>query len=317
MIRTLARNPLLRTLTQNWWLPVLVAPLFSVFLGFTLPVAGALAAMMPLIYGAAVVGIASAACAHGGIAALREAWRHERQGHRFLCPHCLRFGEFRFACWACGHEVDPLIVHTRGAYVNDCAECGARLCARDGKLETAVQAFCRHCSRACEREIHHERRVRVIGTLRESDFTTVCDAIGVEPARTLGGIDRGGYDDGERMTFVLSLAKLPGFAAMLPDAHALWSIEQLWLDGSDGKSLDLGEASDRFLHRSGLSEARRQRLTVTVGGTVPDGPARRLLNARFGKVVYRVPPAALVGVSVRAALVEPALEAVEAMEGAG
>ena len=129
MIRTLARNPLLRSLTQNWWLPVLVAPFFVAFLG-----APALAALLPLLFGAMVVGIAGAACAHAGLAALQEGLRHERHGHRFLCPHCLRFGEFRYACGACGHEVDPLIVHTRGAYVNDCAECGAHLCARDGRM---------------------------------------------------------------------------------------------------------------------------------------------------------------------------------------
>jgi hypothetical protein len=315
MVRPLSRNPLLRSLVQNWWLPVLAAPALSIAWTTLSPTLAVLTAWLPVVYAAALVGIVGPVCLHAGVSALREELRHARRGHAFLCPHCLRFDELRFACGACGHEVEPLIVHTRGVYVNDCPDCGALIYSRDGESGKGVQALCRHCSRVCDREIYHERRVRVVGALRESDFTALCAAIGVQPARTLGGIDRGCHDDGDRLTFILSLAKLPGFAAMLPSAHALWTIEHLWLDGSESDPLELGEGVDRFLHRAGLSERQRQRMTLCVGGRVPENAARRLLAARFGRVAYRVAPAALIGAGASSVPAPP--DAVGVMEKAG
>ena len=39
-------------------------------------------------------------------------------GHRFLCPDCLHFGEPRYACGACGDEIEPFVVQTTKRAVN-------------------------------------------------------------------------------------------------------------------------------------------------------------------------------------------------------
>jgi len=295
MVYVLRRNPLVRFLLELWWLPVLGPLLLWIFLARYvsgwLPYPG----WVPVVYGAALAGIVGTACLNAAVAGLREDLRHRRARHRFLCPHCLRFSELRFACRACGAEVEPLIVHTHGAYVNDCAQCGAHLFSREEASGQGVQACCGYCSRVCEREVHHERQVRVVGVLRESDFTAFCAALGVPPERTRGGIDRAYYDDGVRLTFVLCLARLPGFVDLLPATHALWSVERIWLDGNDVEPLKLGEAVDRFLHRAGLTGAQRQAIRVYVGGEARDPALDRFLAARFGRVDRGIAPTEMVG----------------------
>lgn len=294
MVSPLFRNPLLRLLFQLWWLPVLAAPVLWVPLASWVPWLLPHPAWVPIAYGAVLAGIAGTAGLHAAGVTLWEGLRHARRGHRFLCLHCLHFSEFRFACGACRSEVEPLIVHTRGAYVNDCPQCGAVLFSRDGETGVGVQAGCRHCGRVCEPEVYHERQVEVVGALRESDFAAFCAAIGAVPTRPLAGIPMGWHDSGTRLTVVLSVGELPTHAAMLPATHAIWAVERIWMDGSDVEPLKLGEAVDRFLGRTRLSAARRQDLVLCIGGEIPDGPASRLLTARFGTVVGHVAPAALV-----------------------
>jgi hypothetical protein len=249
---------------------------------------------VPVGYAAVLTGIVAAAGLHAAGAALREGLRHTSSDHRFLCPHCLRFGEYRFACGACGRAVDALTVHTYGAYVNDCPHCGVLLFSRDGESGVGVQAGCQHCARVCERQIYHEREVAVVGALRESDFAALCSAIGARPERTRGGIHAGCHDDGARLTYLLSLGNLPTFAAALPGAHALWAVERIWVDGNDVEPLKLGEAVDRFLQQTRLSAAGRQALAICVGGDAPSGASHRLLAARFGAVVDHVTPGHLI-----------------------
>jgi hypothetical protein len=294
MVRLLLRNPLLRLLLHLWWLPVLAAWFLVIILGLWAPWSlphpeGALAT-----YGVLLAGIVGMACLHAADPVLRERIRHDCAGHRFLCPHCLHFGEFCFACGACGREVDALTVHTQGASISDCPQCGAGLFSRDGKVGERVSAGCRHCSAVCKREIYHERQVRVVGALRESDFTAFCSAIGVRPAHTRAGIDVGYHDDGVRLTVVLCLSDLPGNAEALRLTHAFWAIQGLWIDGKNAEPLRLGEAVDRFLQRAGLPTVLQKALTICVGGDAPDA-ARRLLAARFGRVACRVAPADLIG----------------------
>jgi hypothetical protein len=289
MLCALLRNPLLRLLFQLWWLPVLASPILLVLIGAWAPWPLPHPGWVTIAYGAALAGMVGVACLHAGDAAVRERLRHELAGHRFLCPHCLHFGEIRFGCAACGREVEACHVHTRGAYVNDCAHCGAVLFSREGESGQGVAAWCRRCKRTCEREVHHERQVRVVGALRENDFVAACAAVGVQPVQSRSGIRVGCHDDGACFTLLFCLGDLPSFAGMLPHTHAFWSVEQIWLDGNDVEPLRLGETVDRFLHRTGLLAARRRTVAIGIGGDAPDA-TRRLLAARFGPVVCHVAP---------------------------
>jgi hypothetical protein len=302
MVGPFVRNPMLRRLLQCWWLPVLVAPLLWMLLETWTwtPSSRPHHCYMPiLLYGAAIAGFAGAAYAHAATATLRERLRHTLAGHRFLCPHCLCFGAFRFACGACGNEVEPAAVHTRGAFVPDCSHCGALLFPRSGDTADNVRAWCRHCARVCEREIHHERQVQVVATLREGDFAAFCTAIRACPVRTRGGIDAACHDDGARLTFVFSLTDRTGRGATPRAAHALRASGRiwLWLDGADVEPLKLGEIVDRLLRWTDLSGARRRKIAVGTRGDLPDS-SRRLLAARFGEVVAHVAPADLMGAGV-------------------
>jgi hypothetical protein len=81
---------------------------------------------------------------------------------------------------------------------------------------------------------------------------------------------------------------------MLSGTHALWAVERIWLDGSDVEPLGVGEAVDRFLHRTGLSGTRRQAISICVSENAPEATLR-LLTARFGAVACGVAPADLIG----------------------
>lgn len=296
MMSALFRNPLLRLMIQLWWLPILAAPVAHAIFRPWLPMLLLPhPAWAPLLYGALLLGIAGKACLHAASATVREHLRHEEAGHRFLCPHCLRFGEYCFACGACRREVEPVVVHTRGAYVNDCPHCEALLFPQGEETGAGVEGRCHYCSGVCEARIYHERQVRVVGTPRASDFAAFCSAIPIEPERTRSGLYMACHDDGTRLTVVLDLSRLPGYVATLPETHALGGMEHLWLNGSDLDPLRLGEAVDRLIERTGLSDWRRQATVLSVGGGAPEGAARRLLAARFRTVVEDVAPRALIG----------------------
>ncbi len=161
----LFRNPLLRLLGRLWWLPALT---IVAAWGLGGERGLRLAGLGVVAYLAAVAGIVGAASAHGAYAASRERARHRSAQHRFLCPDCLHFGDFDFACGACGKRVEAFLVHTSGAYVNDCPHCHEHLLSREGLDGRGVQAHCERCKGNCDRAIHHERQVRVLATLLKS-----------------------------------------------------------------------------------------------------------------------------------------------------
>jgi hypothetical protein len=291
----LFRNPLFRLLGRLWWLPALA---ICAAWGVGGEQGLRLAEMVVAAYLSAIASMVGVAWAHGSCVARRDRAYHHRARHRFLCPHCLHFGGFHFACGACGKKVGAFLVHTDGVYVNDCRRCHALLLSRDGQDGRGVQAYCKRkrCKGSCDRAVHHQRQVRVLATLLPADFSSFCRAIGAEGRKAKGEEQTGkdmGYvyaDDGARLAYVLNLSDLTDAARKLPSRHALWAVESIWLDGEKAEPLALGQAVDQFIRQVGLTERQRRRLTVCVRVNQDglDPAAQNLLAARFGTVRYGV-----------------------------
>ncbi len=210
--------------------------------------------------------------------------RGRRLNHRFLCPNCLHFGGFDFACGECWAEIPG---YSDGK-TQACPRCQRSLLSADGD---GVRAYCKQCKGNCDRAIYHQRQVRVLATLRPADSQSLYRAISGQEYQPQGG--RGYvYDDGARLVYVLNLSSFTDDAHYLSQTHALWEIESIWLDvsASDPKELALewGEAADRFITQAELTEAQRRAITVCVQQTEADAVVKAVLKTRFGKVRRRV-----------------------------
>jgi hypothetical protein len=285
MVRPLLRHPLTQMVARLWWLPALTATLAWGFGGRAdLALAGLIAAAS----GGALAGVLLAVAAHGPAATLGERLRHRRMGHRFLCPTCLHFGGLWFACEACGHEIEPSIVHTGGRYTDLCPRCDATLGV--GEDSSRVRAYCRRCGTHCDRSIYHRRQVRVLATFSFADLLSLHQATAAPVERREGLVC--GYDDGERLTYLLSEADLPPGLTYLSPRHAARSVTAIWVDAAAAEPLRLVAEVDRAIQRAGWSAARRRAITVCVREDSLDPAARHLLAARFGAVQFGVTAAA-------------------------
>jgi hypothetical protein len=228
---------------------------------------------------AALVGLVSVPWAYGVYLELRERIRHWQARHRFLCPHCLRFSGFHFACRDCGKKVVSFIVHTEGDYVNTCPHCQAHLFSRDGVVGHGVRAYCEECNGTCDRSVHHERQIRALATLLPTDAKSLC------------------YDDGVCLTYLLNLSALTDTVPLDLSTHALSEVEFIWLDTagkeSHGLALEVGQAADRLMRQFGLTEAQQQALTVCVPQAALDPIVEKVLMTRFGTIKCGVAPSNL------------------------
>lgn len=129
-----------------------------------------------------VFGFLTVILPHYGFRAFREWMRRSRTALRFLCPSCLHFWDYHFACKSCGHKISSLQIKTGGIWDNECSQCGQQLFNYSLKSEPQIQAVCDNCQQACELH-HHQRRVRVLATLCADDFDELCQAAGVSPKR--------------------------------------------------------------------------------------------------------------------------------------
>jgi hypothetical protein len=187
--------------------------------------------------------------------------RGRRRNHRFLCPNCLHFGGFDFACGECWAEIPD---YANGNKIQTCPRCQRSLLSADGG---GVRAYCKRCKGNFDRAIYHQRQVRVLATLRPADSHSLYRAISGQEYQPQGG--RGYvYDDGARLAYVLNLGDFTDEAHSLPPAHALWEAESIWLDVSAGNpkelALEWGEAADRFVGQAKLTEAQQQAIIVCV-----------------------------------------------------
>jgi hypothetical protein len=261
---SLLRNPLLRLLGRLWWLPVLTLLVAGLGLGGERGLR--LASLAGTVYLGAIAGIVGTAWAHGTWTAFRQRRRRRAARHRFLCPHCLHFGDFQFSCGACGEKVEAFLVHTNGAYVNDCSNCHQPLFSRDGQDGWGVRAHCQQCQGNCNRVIHHERHIRVRATLLPDDFAVLCQAVGAPERQAQDRVHYTYADDGARLTYVLDLSTATDALRILPATHALWDVEPMWPDAA-GKNLlrwvlELRQVTDPLTTKVNLTELSLNALTT-------------------------------------------------------
>jgi hypothetical protein len=283
------RNPLLVLLRRLWW----VIPLASLAAwavwgrgGLDTLITVLFVCLTFLLVPVGFIGL------RGLQLAAREDLRHLDAGHRFLCPHCLLFGDYAFACGACGKELEGFLVYTEGAYVNTCRHCQSAVLSREGQKGKGAAAFCGGCGGVGDPTVYHERQVRVLGALTGAGLASFCDA---NPARAWSG--HGDYacaDDGTRLTYVLNLEKILEDASSPPAPHtfhALFGMEALWLGETDLEPLALGQRLDRFLRLPQHVKGFRRELPVcVVGSPEPEAAMRNVLEARFSNVRYGVSP---------------------------
>ncbi|MCI0392838.1 MAG: hypothetical protein MOB07_29250 [Acidobacteria bacterium] len=281
----LFRSPLLCLLGRLWWLPAL-----------TLVAAWGLGGERGLRtaglgvagYLAVVAGIVGAAWAHGAYSAFRERVRHRSADQRFLCPDCLHFGDFDFACGACGKRVEAFLVHTSGAYINDCPHCHEYLLPHDGSDGRGVRAYCKRCQGNCDLAIYHERQIHVLATLLPADFISLRQITAAREGLAKGGVGYARDDDGVQLTYLLNLDSLTDAARNLPRRHALWELKSIWLVASGGdinSALIIGRAIDTLNRRT---DDLTKTLTVCVPQTALGSKAKNLLEDRFKAVEYGV-----------------------------
>jgi HEAT repeat protein len=127
----------------------------------------------------------------------------------------------------------------------------------------------------------------VLATLRSADSELLCRAIRGQESRSLGGKGYV-YDDGAQLAFVLNLSAFTGEALRPSRTHALWEMESIWLDQTasepKGLALEWGEAADRFINQTKLTEAQRRKINVCVRQAEANSVVKAVLDARFGGV---------------------------------
>jgi len=304
---SLFRNPLFSLLRRLWWLSVLI-PAAAWGLG---GMEGLWLAVQFMAAGLGLlIGAATVALEHGAYVTLRDVLRRFISGYRFLCPRCLHFAHFRFACGACGNEVEAFLVGTGGAYVNECAACHEPLFSYSVIKGRGVRAYCDNCFGNCDRDVYHQRRVSVLATLLPADFESFGRLPGAQRNQSKDNVSFVCLDDGERLNYLLDYGNLPGGIASVYSsnyvmtAHALKHLEAVWLDVAGLEPLQLGRTIDAFIRQSESAGSGRSEILVCVRQTSPDPVIKSRLEAQFKRVRYGLEPADFLSLEVAAELEE-------------
>lgn len=274
------RHPVFRRLKRicYGWMPGLFV--FSLVVGrFDL---AAWLVFVYLLFLLGVVALLVVATQHGKLTGAARAVQRVARGWRFLCPACLRFGPERFACGACGAEVEEFVLLTHGLYLNDCPACRARVFTGD---QHSARARCAHCASTCEVG-NQQRQVRVFGVLERASLQQLRDwPLVPRPTAEVACL---WGDDGRQLTYVVDVGDPPGHDAPFGVSHAVRSLEALWLGEAWSDPLALAQALDRLIRRAQLTPAERAGLPVWVRDSAWGPTARNVLEARFPNVQYGV-----------------------------
>lgn len=204
----------------------------------------------------------------------------------FLCPHCLFFGGVRYACGSCARELDALTLRAACLVAAVCPHCGAAI--RWGASPVAEpSAYCVRCRQTCAAGSYHGREVRVLAALLPQHFAELCRAGGIF-GWAAEGLSRAFLDDGKRLTCVLGLGALPARRRFVPAAHALRSVEALWIGDLSDAVLQAGQELERLerLLPPGILCARRA--VACVAGDRIEPAIEALLAGRFCQTRYGV-----------------------------
>jgi hypothetical protein len=275
-----------------WWLPTLV--LFILAFGFGGQYGVSIAQYIGVMIIACIVGIFSVAL----IGSIWKSWelRMKRLSseHRFLCPGCLNFGLFEYACSRCGGRVDSLLVDSGGAFVKKCAHCHLALFADEDPEGRLIKTYCNVCDVRSDRRIYHNKSVRIFATLTSKDFDTLVEKSGATVKKSQDGLRYVARDHRTMLTFILNLGDLNNM--VMPDiaTHALKSLSVIWTDCSDVDPLEIGQTVDAMMMRTRLPEDLCRSITVFVNTSQIDPASRHVLETRFGHIGCGVSPADLV-----------------------
>lgn len=274
-----------------------------------------------------VLGFLTVIVPHYCFSAFREWMQRRRTALRFLCPACLHFWDYHFACKGCGHKISSLQIKTGGLWDDQCFHCGQKLFSYSLTSESQIQLVCDNCQQSSELHIHYQRRVRVLATLHADDFAELCRTARLSQKHSLytdpgkhnwyltplsfvigkenlpRGMKFACQDDGERLTYILLSDewKPEKFVAL---QHALRHVESIWLNAANTNPLKLGQAVDRFLRHSDLTEAQRRNIGVCVPQSKLDPLIRNRLEAWLGRISYNIEPAKFLGLRI---IAQPAL----------
>ena len=193
-------------------------------------------------------------------------------GRRFLCPNCLRWGGFRYACGGCWLAVKDKLVNAQG----ECPRCRRTLGPEH------LRARCEHCEYGGDSAVYVQKPIRVLATLRATDFASFCHATGVTPEQSNGGLGYA-YDTGAQLVYVLNLKALLDAADSFPAWPVIQTIEAIWLDAAgddlEAQAFSLAEATDKLVRQPDVTEAIRRAMSVSVCRETPESIISRWRNS--------------------------------------
>lgn len=205
---------------------------------------------------------------------------------KFLCPHCLRWNDYRLACGGCWLEAKTGPTDPDGP----CPRCRARLDA------DAVRALCRGCGGAALHGAYHQRPARVLAALREEDFASLLASTGAGSDAAARNALGYAYDNGASLACVLNLSAFT--EKVVERAEAFWEIEAVWVDAAENGSPQalagsLKEATNLLIRRAGLTAGQRRRMRLCVRQPALAPAVAHDLEIRFGSLTYGVEAAGL------------------------
>ncbi len=247
--------------------------------------------------GGALLGMALVGCLRplvGGMLRLRNCWRRDRAGHRFLCSSCLYFSRPKFVC-SCGSRQK---LHEAALVIEQWFGTACRACREARQPSPGYEISCPGCR---HRSPHHaqERRVRLVATLRHADADQLLGAADA----TLHGLRYGPLgvvrsfcvDDGECRRCVFDLSRFEGRQGTLSRLalHASTRDWSIWIDDTEGSVLEIARAVDALLRWSKPEELWLT--TVYLRSEQPDPTVLRHLESRFRQVRTGYPPERVLG----------------------
>lgn len=185
---------------------------------------------------------------------------------RFLCPHCLQFGELLYACPGCWEEGGVLRARLNVGNLQACPCCRASLYPEPSQDHLA---FCEQCHQVSDARLHHDHRTVAFGALGVASFTWMCEAFGHEAGhgsalRLTNDEARGPYLDGRESFYLLDVSTAAEGVDITGPRHALRHLECLFFSGAGLEPLELGRMVDRFIRQTRLSGGQRRTLEVLI-----------------------------------------------------
>lgn len=286
-MRFLFRNPVLAVLSRLWWIPVLGSLLVGYHDG---PERWASQAGIGIAAFAAMwAGAVGTVAAQAWMLERRERARLLANNLQFLCPHCFCTGDIRYACGLCGGEVESGVVLTGGEYVECCGHCRTSLQPQLADGGAGLSAYCGHCGKTSSRERHHNRTLGVLAALRNSDYHRLCGTLPEAPLE-----DRPGgcltLTGGGRVVCLLNAEVLSDSTAELPAAHALHSLEWLWIGEADAATVE--PVMESLIRKAGREDSGAAPVTVLIEAASAPVSLERVLESRFGAIRCGVSAAA-------------------------